>query len=459
MSEIFTVKQLSSFLKTSPSTIYRYSNRGLLPHHKTRFGLRFRQEDIEKWLDQDKYQPILTDNILKNALTNLPSLAIDKAKGGKSKLAKRKPTCFNYGYGRIYLRTYRSGRFCWTIDYRDENGRRIQKALPHAQNKEEAIFILQKKVAEVFERKHGIELRRRNIGFKTFAQSFLDDYMMTVRRNFRPDVYRLQKLCDHFEDVDLRTITPMMIERFRKSKLIEGRTKLTCNRYLQLLKRMFNVAIEERYVEENPVQKVKLYSEKDTQKERILTEAEEERLMENCSDYLKSIITVALNTGMRRAEILNLKWNQVDFKARRIKVERTKSGRVRFIPMNKALFNDLSRQRSSCSQSPYVFTNPETGKQYVDMKTGFKTACRRAGITNLRFHDLRHTFASRLIEKGADIETVRDLLGHHSITITQRYTHSNDDRKKIAVELLNGKIEDKICDVSVTQENQSKLIH
>jgi integrase len=72
---------------------------------------------------------------------------------------------------------------------------------------------------------------------------------------------------------------------------------------------------------------------------------------------------------------------------------------------------------------------------------------------------LRHTFASRLIEKGADIETVRDLLGHHSITITQRYIHSNNDRKKAAVELLNGKIEDKSCDVSVTQENQSKLIH
>ena len=127
--------------------------------------------------------------------------------------------------------------------------------------------------------------------------------------------------------------------------------------------------------------------------------------------------------------------------------------------MNEVLFNELSGQRSESGQSSYVFTNLETGKQYIDMKTGFKTACRRASIEGLRFHDLRHTFASRLIERGADIETVRDLLGHHSIIITQRYIHSNNDRKKAAVELLNEKIDDKICDVSVTQENQSKLIH
>ena len=459
MDKLLTVCQAAEYLQLHTQTLYKKRD---IPRARIGGSIRFKKSDLDKYVEQNTtnppsfYQPFLNSQPF-----NLKSPHENDMNdsGGKNKLAKKSHTCFNYGFGRVYQRAYKSGRCCWTIDYRDENGKRIQKALPHAQSREEAAFTLQKKVAEALDRKHGIERRRKNIGFKTFAQSFLDDYMMTVRRNFRPDVYRLQKLCDYFEDVDLRTITPMTIERFRKSKLIEGRTKLTCNRYLQLLKRMFSVAIEEGYVEENPVQKVKLYSEKDTQKERILTEAEEERLMKNCSDYLKSIITVALNTGMRRAEILNLQWNQLDFKATRIKVERTKSGRVRFIPMNEVLFNELSRQRSESGQTPYVFTNPETGKQYIDMKTGFKGALRRAGIEGLRFHDLRHTFASRLIEKGADIETVRDLLGHHSITITQRYIHSNNDRKKAAVELLNGKIEDKSCDVSVTQEYQSKLIH
>ncbi len=369
-----------------------------------------------------------------------------------------------FAYGSVYQRkkrkkgkTWTSKK--WTIDFYDQNGDRIQKVTPHAQSREEATHALMIEVQKTFNRNYRIERRRRSIGLKTFARSFLEDYMMTVRRNFRSDTYRLQKLCGYFEDVDLRAITPMMIEKFRKSILVEGRSKLTCNRYLQLLKRMFNVAIEEGYAEENPVTKVKLYSEKDTQKERILSEAEEKKLLEACSDHLKPIIAVALNTGMRRAEILNLQWSQVDFKARRIKVERTKSGRVRYIPMNEPLLSELCRLKSGGGQSPHVFTNPRTGKQYIDMKTSFKGACRRANIEGLRFHDLRHTFASRLVEKGADIETVRNLLGHHSITITQRYTHSTDDRKRSAVELLSSKVDGKIGDNLVTQENQSKLIH
>ena len=346
-----------------------------------------------------------------------------------------------------------------SIDYRDENNNRIQKALPFAQSREEAALTLSKKVAEVFDRKHGIESKRENIRFSDFAKIYLEDYMMTVRRNFKPDVYRLQILCRYFKNVDLRIVTPLVIERFRKSRLKAGNTKSTCNRYLQLLKRMFNVAIEEGYAEENPVRKVKFFSEKDNMKERTLTDEEERKLMETCSKPLSSIIAVALNTGMRRAEILNLRWCHVDLKARRIKVEKTKSEKVRFIPINNVLFYELGRLKGENNQSPYVFFNPETGKPYQDMKTGFKGALRRAGIEGMRFHDLRHTFASRLVEKGVDIETVRDLLGHHSITITQRYTHSTDDRKKAAVELLRRKTDDKVCDVSVTQENQSKLIH
>lgn len=83
-----------------------------------------------------------------------------------------------------------------------------------------------------------------------------------------------------------------------------------------------------------------------------------------------------------------------------------------------------------------MFTNPETGKPYVDIKKAFRGACRRAGIKDLRFHDLRHTFASRLIEKGVDIIKVKELLGHSTVKVTERYTHSNREERKKAVELL-----------------------
>ena len=456
---LLTTLEAAQYLSVSTSTIYRYISKGRIPHIRKGFGLRFRKSDLDEWLAKDKRVDMTLPLAQPEVLTWTATRDIDMSKGGKSKLTKKGQTCFNYGFGHVRLRTYKSGGTCWTIDYRDENSKRIQKALPQVQSREEAAFALQKKVAEVFDKSHGIEHKRRNIGFRNFAKIYLEDYMMTVRRNFRPDVYRLQKLCDYFKDVDLRVVTPLMIERFRKFKLEDGRTKSTCNRYLQLMKRMFNVAIEENYAEENPVRKVKLYSEKDNLQERVLTEAEEGKLMETCSETLRVILVVALNTGMRKSEILNLKWHQVDLLARRIKVEKTKSGKVRFLPVNDVLFIDLSRLKTTSRKNPFVFFNPDTGKPFLDMKTGFKGACRRAGISNLRFHDLRHTFASRLVAKGVDIETLKELLGHHSITLTQRYIHSNEERKMAAVELLNNKVEGEICDVSVTQENQSKLIH
>jgi len=86
-----------------------------------------------------------------------------------------------------------------------------------------------------------------------------------------------------------------------------------------------------------------------------------------------------------------------------------------------------------------IFFNPKTGKHVQDVKTGFKAACRRAGISGLRFHDLRHTFATRLAGEGVDVATIKELMGHSSIVITQRYFHPNAERKQRAVELLGRK--------------------
>lgn len=439
MSNWLNVKEAASFLKVSRSTIYRYCRKGLLPHYKKKYGLRFREKELEEWLKQG----------VRNVLTNPVSVDIERLKGGNCELAKKKPTCLNYGRG--YVRMYKSGRSCWTIDYRDENGKRVQKALPHAQSREETILALQKKIVEAFDRKQSIKLRK--IGFSDFSEIYLQDYAMIAKKSWKTDACQLRIMNEFFKDTELREISPLMIQKFRASRLKEGVTESTANRYLALLKRMFSIAIEEGYADENPVKKVKFFSEKGALRERILIEQEEEKLMETCSDTLRPILIVALNTGMRRGEILNLRWSQIDLKNRIIRVEKTKSGKVRHIPINDVLFCELHKLKSKNS---HVFLNSETMKPFVDMKKGFKAACRRADIKGMRFHDLRHTFASRLIEKGADIETVRELLGHHSITITQRYTHSTDDRKRAAVELLCG---EKSVTQSVTQDNQSKLIH
>jgi len=199
---------------------------------------------------------------------------------------------------------------------------------------------------------------------------------------------------------------------------------------------MFNLAIEWGYLRDNPLKRIKFYSEKDNLQQRIILPKEESRLFEVSPTGLKPILAVALNTGMRLSEILNLTWGQVDFDSGILRVENTKSRRNRAIEMNSLLRDELQKLRSNDGCGPYLFANRKTGKPLTTVKKAFKTACQKAGISGLRFHDLRHTFATRLIAKGTDIVTVKDLLGHSSVTITERYTHSFREQKKKAVDLL-----------------------
>ena len=447
--EYLNTKEAARFLKVSVRSLFRFVSEGTIPFYKPKGRLKFEKSELVDWMKRSGRKGVLA----RMTLTNQVLMSIDKM-GGQNKVATSKKAC-HYGYGSVYQR-----KKTWTYDFY-VNGKRIQKAVPEAESREEALHILLEERIKSFDKPHEIEERREEkIGFRDFASIYHEVHMKTNRRNFKPDTYRLQTLCSYFKDRDLRTLTPLDIERFRASRLKKGNSKSTVNRYIQLMGKMLNLAVEEGYLEKNPARKVKPFSEKDTQKERILTEAEEEKLKENSSPNLKPIITHALNTGMRRAEILGLTWNQVDLEARMIKVERTKSGRVRYIPINDDLFKQFLKLKSDNGESPFVFLNPETKQPFLDMKTPFKRACRISGIEGMRFHDLRHTFASRLVANGIDIETVRDLLGHHSIVVTQRYVHSSDEQKRKAVEILNKKTEKKAKMVTkmVTIENQSELI-
>jgi len=144
----------------------------------------------------------------------------------------------------------------------------------------------------------------------------------------------------------------------------------------------------------------------------------------------------ALYTGMRRGEIFALRWADVDFKRREIRVTQSKSGLGRVLPVNSILLRNFESLKARNGMSENVFTNPKTGKRYMDIKKAFAGACRRAAIRDLRFHDLRHTFASRLVKKGVDLIIVKELMGHASVVTTQRYTHSQAEEKLRAVETL-----------------------
>jgi integrase len=137
---------------------------------------------------------------------------------------------------------------------------------------------------------------------------------------------------------------------------------------------------------------------------------------------------------MRRIEILSLNWRDVNFAKSFILIENSKNGKARKVPMNDFVYRTLKEIPRLSSE--HVFFNPETNDHVKDVKTAFHAACRRAEIKGLRLHDLRHTAASWMIAAGADLVTVKEILGHSSILMTMRYAHATPENKRLAVEKL-----------------------
>jgi integrase len=214
-------------------------------------------------------------------------------------------------------------------------GKRIQRLEPGASTREEAEIAVRRAVLAESARMPRAARQRGRVRFTEFSQIYINDYAMTVKRSWRSDKSRLGILEPYFKDVYLDEIIPLMIQKGLAWRLKSGNSKSSANRYLALLKKMFSLAIEEGYLETNPAAKIKKSSEKDRLKERVLTEDEETRLKSASYPVLRSIISVAVHTGMRLQEILSLRWAQVDLAEMMLTAERTKSGK----PVNVKYFS------------------------------------------------------------------------------------------------------------------------
>jgi integrase len=181
----------------------------------------------------------------------------------------------------------------------------------------------------------------------------------------------------------------------------------------------------------NPVRWVKFLAE-DNLQFQTLSEDAERALLACCPSYLQDMVVFALNTGLRSGDIFNLKWEEVDLEQSRLNVLVQKTRKLLAIPLNDAAYGILGAWQGM-RKGPYVFYNQMTGDRFRDLKAGFKLACKQAGIDGVTWHTLRHTFASRLVRNGADIVTVKELLGHSTIVVTMRYAHTNDETKTRAI--------------------------
>lgn len=429
-ARLLTVRELAGAFSLHPQTVYRWKQRGVLPFVRLSGRVRFNPDEVERLIREGR--------TIAAPLPPLPQVdfsleAYDRLflKGGAKALSKDSGR-WNYSIGSISLRKTKKGHDRWYLDYRSRKGERRREVARYARTRAEAVAALQSRVAQEFNREFGIENPAQIAGalrFEEFADRYLRDYAEKTKRSAATDRYRLQPIREAFGAFKLSEITKTMILEFRERRLKAGISRTSTNRELMLLSKMFNWAEAEAFSRGNPARGIKKFSEADRVRSRVLCEDEEAGLLLELAPHVRPVVLVALHAGLRRGEILNLPWKNVDLGKRLLTVEGTKSGKARFIPINSLLADVLAKLKSLSRDRVRVFP-------FKDVTTAFEKACRRAKIEDFHFHDLRRTFGTRLLEKGADIITVSRLLGHSSVVTTQRYLHPSDTLAGEAVEKL-----------------------
>jgi integrase len=326
---------------------------------------------------------------------------------------------------------YKRGNVYW-VDYYDPNRKRIQES-SQSSNRRDAENLLALRKSDIL---RGVYKQPVKITLGEFGERYME-HAKANKRSWLRDEQMLNHLSDFFgKEKPMTEVTPVHIESYkihRRSKVADS----TVNRELALLKRMFNLAITwDLFLGLNPVRKVKFFRELNIGL-RVLSPEEEKALLQNAIPYLQDLICFALNTGLRIGEIFSLRWSNVDLQKGILAVFASKTQTIREIPINSETRRVLEAWNLN-KKNENVFYNPQTGKPFVDLKTGFALACEKSGISGVTWHTLRHTFASRLVNSGVDIVTVKELLGHSSISVTMRYAHTNIESKRAAVEKLHG---------------------
>jgi integrase len=332
-------------------------------------------------------------------------------------------------------------------------GVRYRGAIPEARTKYQAEQAESRIRDSVFDGKYGQAQSR--IKFAEFAQKTYLPWALGSKRTGQDDEKHVGTLVGFFGNMPMVNISQILIEKFKRERAVSItrrgtlRRPASVNRELACLSKILSLARDNGYLREVP--RIKLLRE-DNQRVRYLTRDEEECLLSSLTKsriYLRPLVILALNTGMRLGEITGLTWQRVDFQRGCIYVTNTKNGKDRTLPMNEQARNVLLSLREE-GDAEKVFTS------LPNVSMSFPKACRKAGIEDFHFHDLRHTFATRLADSGVDVVTIAALLGHSSIQMATRYTHPTDERNRRAIQALSGQGQN-VRQMRVTREgNEAK---
>ncbi|MGB8509816.1 MAG: site-specific integrase [Pyrinomonadaceae bacterium] len=325
-------------------------------------------------------------------------------------------------------------------------GRRYRGALLEARNHAQAVQAAEKVWDDIFNERYNptpVEPEPDTL-FNDFVKgTYLPLQKTNKKRSLARDEQIAGVLCDFFEGRTLKEIKKADVEKFKRersesmTRYERKRSPATVNRELAVLSSVLTLAVDDELIDSNPCRRVRPMR-MDNQRSRYLTREEEKALLEALAghEWLCNVVVMAINTGMRRGELFKLRWFDVDFPRGVIHVRDTKSAKDRVVPMNAAVREMLERQPKT---SGHVLPSPKTGGQLVDIKNPFGAACETAKIKDLRFHDLRHSAATRMADAGVNIVVIAEVLGHGDIRTTKRYSHAMEEAKREAVEKLAGK--------------------
>jgi len=272
-------------------------------------------------------------------------------------------------------------------------------------------------------------------------------------------------------DTSLSDITAHKIDRIRTSRLNDGVSPATVNRNVTCLRGALSHAVQAGHLGEHPLAELKDIDVDSSEKVRYLSTDEAKALrtalacrdgeirearnranawreqrhkpqmpaipLDGFGDYMTPLVLLSLNTGARRGEMFNLEWSDVNFDLQQITIRgaTSKRNRTRHIPLNAEALDMLKRWRQQCDGQGLVFKGRDGGR-IDNVRKAWAGLLKDAGIEAFRWHDLRHTFASWLVMRGVDLNTVRELLGHGDIAMTLRYAHLAPEHKAEAVARL-----------------------
>lgn len=311
-------------------------------------------------------------------------------------------------------------------------------------------------------RKEREAARVRTLG--AFIDAKYEPWVQTERKGGAEIVKRIRSNFGWLLGTPMDSINPFDVERWRSEKHGAGRAPGTTNRDLSTLRECLRKAVEWGVIDSNPLASVRrrrgdrrppirILSDSDelalrqalrdrdarmrsgresANAWRVVREYEQLPMLGTFADHLEPVVLIALNTGMRRGEILGLRWDDVSEQEVTIRADNAKSATTRRVPLNREareVFRRLPRD------GQWVFPGPEPDQPLRSIKKSWASLKQAAGLDSVRFHDIRHTVASRLVRR-ADIRTVADILGHEDIATTARYLHTDEEAKRAALEAL-----------------------